>query len=197
MEHQTQGPDALRNTSPTEGSPRVFPNNFTECDWLPSEDLVSKPTHLPGSVIVWDPRQETHTALSPVHPANSASAFPTQDEASHAGPTARWSPPLQEHLQASPKAPSQNPLYGWRYFSSYRTKVTRKQVEGEDPIWPTYLEDAFLDGEWLSSRSRIREVTNLRVLMKPFSWYPSWAGKSTAPMAFYMGVTCSLVSTCG
>lgn len=197
MEHQIQGPEALSDTSPTEGSPRISPNNFTECVRLPSDELVDKHTPIPGSETVWNPRQETHTALSLVHPAFSASALPTQDYAIHAGPTARRSPPLQEHLQAPSRAPSRNPLYEWRHFSSYRAKFTRKQVQGEDPIWPTYLEDAFLDGEWLSSSSRIREVTKLRVLMKPFSWYPSWAGRNTSPMAFNMGVICSLASICG
>lgn len=197
MEHQIRGPEALRDTSPTEGSPRVSPRISTECARLSSDELVGQPTHLPGSEIVWDMRQEIPTALSRVHPAVSASAFPAQDDASHAGPTERRSPPLQEHLQASPTAPSQNPLYGWRHFPSYRTKVTRKQVQVEDPIWPTYLEDAFLDGKWLSLSPRIRDVTKLRALMKPFSWYPSWAGKSTVPMAFSMGVICLSASTCG
>ena len=147
MEHQIQGPKALCNTSLTEGSPHVSPSNFKKCLGWPSDELVGKSTYKPDSKTEWDPRQETHTARSLVHPAASASAFPTQDDASHASPTTRWPPPLQEYLQASPTAPSQNPLYGWRHFSNYRTKVTRRHFEGEDPIWPAYLEDAFLDGE--------------------------------------------------
>lgn len=40
-----------------------------------------------------------------------------------------------------------NPIYAWKHFHDYRTKVAQKEREGDDPKWPMYLEDAFLDGE--------------------------------------------------
>ncbi|KAK8064850.1 Conidiophore development regulator [Apiospora phragmitis] len=39
-----------------------------------------------------------------------------------------------------------NPIYAWKHFHDYRTKVAQKEREGDDPKWPMYLEDAFLDG---------------------------------------------------
>ncbi|KAI1862858.1 uncharacterized protein JN550_010005 [Neoarthrinium moseri] len=38
-----------------------------------------------------------------------------------------------------------NPIYSWKHFADYRSKVTQKESENEDPTWPLYLEDAFLD----------------------------------------------------
>ncbi|KAK7962291.1 uncharacterized protein PG986_003116 [Apiospora aurea] len=38
-----------------------------------------------------------------------------------------------------------NPIYAWKHFHDYRTKVAQKEREGDDPKWPMYLEDAFLD----------------------------------------------------
>jgi transcriptional enhancer factor len=43
----------------------------------------------------------------------------------------------------------QNPIYSWKHFADYRSKVTQKESENEEPKWPLYLEDAFLDGESL------------------------------------------------
>jgi transcriptional enhancer factor len=43
-----------------------------------------------------------------------------------------------------------NPIYAWKHFADYRSKVTQKESENEEPPWPLYLEDAFLDGEYIS-----------------------------------------------
>ncbi|KAI0126457.1 hypothetical protein BJ170DRAFT_406587 [Xylariales sp. AK1849] len=51
-------------------------------------------------------------------------------------------------LRESPMAHSRggrNPIYSWKHFADYRTKVTQKESENEGPTWPLYLEDAFLD----------------------------------------------------
>lgn len=58
-----------------------------------------------------------------------------------------------------------NPIYSWKHFADYRAKVMQKETENEDPTWPLYLEDAFLDG-WFPSLFpnltllRQRPVTN-------------------------------------
>lgn len=50
--------------------------------------------------------------------------------------------PSMAHSRAS-----RNPIHAWKYFSDYRAKVAQKEREGEEPKWPMYLEDAFLDGK--------------------------------------------------
>ncbi len=42
---------------------------------------------------------------------------------------------------------SKNPIYAYKHFADYRNKVMQKELEKEEPVWPVWLEDAFLDGE--------------------------------------------------
>lgn len=40
-----------------------------------------------------------------------------------------------------------NPIHTHERFASYRRRVLQKEDENEVPIWPGWLEDAFLDGK--------------------------------------------------
>lgn len=62
---------------------------------------------------------------------------------------------LRDTPMAHPKC--KNPIYSWKHFADYRNKVTQKESENEDPTWPVYLEDAFLDGECLDRAIAINE----------------------------------------
>lgn len=41
-----------------------------------------------------------------------------------------------------------NPIYQHKNFADYRNKVMQKELDKEQPVWPDWLEDAFLDGTY-------------------------------------------------
>ncbi|ORY54806.1 uncharacterized protein BCR38DRAFT_415140 [Pseudomassariella vexata] len=51
---------------------------------------------------------------------------------------------LRESPMGHPRG-GRNPIYSWKHFADYRMKMTQKESENEEPTWPLYLEDAFLD----------------------------------------------------
>jgi transcriptional enhancer factor len=42
-----------------------------------------------------------------------------------------------------------NPIYHHKNFADYRNKVMQKELDKECPVWPDWLEDAFLDGVYI------------------------------------------------
>lgn len=97
-------------------------------------------------------RQSQLSLSPPLHSIPTPPIFSTQAANSGDGTSlrSRRSFPrdvsLQDPSMAHARA-SRNPIHAWKYFSDYRAKVAQKEREGEEPKWPMYLEDAFLDGE--------------------------------------------------
>ena len=96
---------------------------------------------------------QSQLSLSPpLQPIPTPPLFSTQaaDAAYGTSLRSRRSFPRDVSLRDPSMAPSRasrNPIHAWKYFSDYRAKVAQKEREGEEPKWPMYLEDAFLDGK--------------------------------------------------
>ncbi|KAI5918350.1 hypothetical protein F4810DRAFT_596547 [Camillea tinctor] len=75
---------------------------------------------------------------------------------------------------------SQNPIYAYKHFADYRNKVMQKELEKEQPIWPLWLEDAFLDALLLipqMGRKKFSSKTILygrNMLITEYLWIYHW-----------------------
>ncbi|KAH6657871.1 hypothetical protein BKA67DRAFT_656112 [Truncatella angustata] len=73
-----------------------------------------------------------------------------------------------------------NPIYSWKHFADYRAKVTQKESENEEPKWPLYLEDAFLDALLLipfMGRKKVSSKGRLygrNMLLTEYLWICHW-----------------------
>ncbi|KAH8682188.1 hypothetical protein BX600DRAFT_505799 [Xylariales sp. PMI_506] len=90
------------------------------------------------------------TLSPPLHSIPTPPIVPTQAITSTYGTSLRNQHSFHRDvsLRDTPMAHSRgarNPIYSWKHFADYRAKVTQKESENEDPTWPLYLEDAFLD----------------------------------------------------
>ena len=96
--------------------------------------------------------QQGSLSLSPpVHSIPTPPILPTQTLPSTYGTSFRSGRSLQRDasLRDSPMGyprGSRNPIYAHKNFADYRNKVMQKELEKEEPVWPLWLEDAFLDG---------------------------------------------------
>jgi transcriptional enhancer factor len=97
--------------------------------------------------------QQNQISLSPpVHTIPTPPILPTQALPSTFGTSFRNCRSLHRDvsLRESPMGyprGSKNPIYAYKHFADYRSKVMQKELEKEQPIWPLWLEDAFLDGK--------------------------------------------------
>ncbi|KAI1138253.1 hypothetical protein F5Y05DRAFT_404441 [Hypoxylon sp. FL0543] len=75
---------------------------------------------------------------------------------------------------------SKNPIYAYKHFAEYRNKVMQKELEKEQPIWPLWLEDAFLDALLLipqMGRKKFSSKTILygrNMLITEYLWIYHW-----------------------
>ncbi|XXH03043.1 hypothetical protein Hte_009433 [Hypoxylon texense] len=75
---------------------------------------------------------------------------------------------------------SKNPIYAYKHFADYRNKVMQKELEKEQPIWPLWLEDAFLDALLLipqMGRKKFSSKTILygrNMLITEYLWIYHW-----------------------
>lgn len=88
---------------------------------------------------------------SPVNSIPAPSILPTQTLPSTYGTSIRNGDPYQQHgllpeSQMAYTMGSKNPIYSYKNFSEYRNKVMVKEADKENPTWPLWLENAFLDG---------------------------------------------------
>lgn len=93
-----------------------------------------------------------HSLSPPIRPIPTPPIVPTQALPSTYGTSLRGGRSLHRDvsLRESPMGyprGSKNPIYAYKHFADYRNKVMQKELEKEQPIWPLWLEDAFLDGK--------------------------------------------------
>jgi hypothetical protein len=103
--------------------------------------------------------QQDHLSLSSLHSIQPP-IVPTQAITSTFGTRLRNHLSIHRDvsLRESPMARyrgSRNSIYTWKNFADYRAKVMQKEKDKENPTWPLYLEDAFLDGSYLESNRHL------------------------------------------
>lgn len=111
-------------------------------------------------------QQQNSLSLSPpIHSIPTPPILPTQTLPSTYGTSYRSGRSFQRDVSLReppmgyPRG-SKNPIYAHKHFADYRNKVMQKELEKEEPIWPLWLEDAFLDGECLPRSLSHITVTN-------------------------------------
>jgi transcriptional enhancer factor len=92
----------------------------------------------------------------PIHSIPTPPILPTQALTSSYGTSLRGERSLHRHvsLQELPIRNARvrkNPIYHHKSFADYRNKVMQKELDKEQPVWPDWLEDAFLDGTYIHS----------------------------------------------
>lgn len=90
----------------------------------------------------------------PIHSIPTPPILPTQALTSSYGTSLRGERSLHRHvsLQDLPMGNQRgrkNPIYHHKNFADYRNKVMQKELDKEQPVWPDWLEDAFLDGMYV------------------------------------------------
>ncbi|OTB05058.1 hypothetical protein M426DRAFT_142843 [Hypoxylon sp. CI-4A] len=126
-----------------------------------------------------------HSLSPPIHPIPTPPIVPTQALTSSYGTSLRGSRSLHRDvsLRESPMGyprGSKNPIYAYKHFADYRNKVMQKELEKEQPIWPLWLEDAFLDALLLipqMGRKKFSSKTILygrNMLITEYLWIYHW-----------------------
>ncbi|KAI1324830.1 hypothetical protein F5Y16DRAFT_402094 [Xylariaceae sp. FL0255] len=97
---------------------------------------------------------------TPIHSIPTPPIVPTQSLTSTYGTSLRGERSLYRNvsLQESPIGNllsqqitgPKNPIYYHRSFADYRKKVEQKERDHDKPVWPDWLEEAFLDGKYLT-----------------------------------------------
>lgn len=87
----------------------------------------------------------------PIHSIPTPPILPTQALTSSYGTSLRGERSLHRHvslheLSMGNSRGRKNPIYHHKNFADYRNKVMQKELDKEQPVWPDWLEDAFLDG---------------------------------------------------
>ncbi|KAJ1327776.1 DNA-binding transcription factor-like protein [Microdochium nivale] len=130
--------------------------------------------------------QPSHMSLSPpIHSIPTPPIVPTQALPSTYGTSFRSGRSLHRDvsLRESPMGyprGSKNPIYAYKHFADYRNKVMQKELEKEAPIWPLWLEDAFLDALLLipqMGRKKFSSKTVLygrNMLITEYLWIYHW-----------------------
>ncbi|KAI1165762.1 hypothetical protein F5B18DRAFT_609778 [Nemania serpens] len=86
----------------------------------------------------------------PIHSIPTPPILPTQALTSSYGTSLRGERSLHRHVSlqdlpmGNPRG-RRNPIYHHKNFTDYRNKVMQKELGKEQPVWPDWLEDAFLD----------------------------------------------------
>ncbi|KAI0009418.1 hypothetical protein F4779DRAFT_370608 [Xylariaceae sp. FL0662B] len=121
----------------------------------------------------------------PIHPIPTPPIIPTQALTSSYGTSLRGGRSLQrdvslrESSMGYPRG-NKNPIYAYKHFAEYRNKVMQKELEKEQPIWPLWLEDAFLDALLLipqMGRKKFSSKTILygrNMLITEYLWIYHW-----------------------
>ncbi|KAI1384046.1 uncharacterized protein F4822DRAFT_59409 [Hypoxylon trugodes] len=126
-----------------------------------------------------------HSLSPPLHPIPTPPIVPTQALTSSYGTSLRGGRSLHRDvsLRDSPMGyprGSKNPIYAYKHFADYRNKVMQKELEKEQPIWPLWLEDAFLDALLLipqMGRKKFSSKTILygrNMLITEYLWIYHW-----------------------
>ncbi|KAI0383521.1 hypothetical protein F5Y04DRAFT_27176 [Hypomontagnella monticulosa] len=126
-----------------------------------------------------------HSLSPPIHPIPTPPIVPTQALTSSYGTSLRGPRSLHRDvsLRESPMGyprGSKNPIYAYKHFADYRNKVMQKELEKEQPIWPLWLEDAFLDALLLipqMGRKKFSSKTILygrNMLITEYLWIYHW-----------------------
>ncbi|CAJ2499994.1 Uu.00g028470.m01.CDS01 [Anthostomella pinea] len=121
----------------------------------------------------------------PIHTIPTPPILPTQALTSSYGTSLRVGRSLHRNvsLQESPMGysrGSKNPIYAYKHFADYRNKVMQKELEKENPTWPLWLEDAFLDALLLipqMGRKKFSSKTVLygrNMLITEYLWIYHW-----------------------
>ncbi|KAI1155876.1 hypothetical protein F4825DRAFT_447116 [Nemania diffusa] len=121
----------------------------------------------------------------PIHSIPTPPILPTQTLASSYGTSLRGERSLHRHvsLQDLPMGNSRgrkNPIYHHKNFADYRNKVMQKELDKEQPVWPDWLEDAFLDALLLIpqlGRKKFSSKTILygrNMLITEYLWIYHW-----------------------
>ncbi|KXJ91236.1 hypothetical protein Micbo1qcDRAFT_233781 [Microdochium bolleyi] len=130
--------------------------------------------------------QPAHMSLSPpIHSIPTPPIVPTQTLPSTYGTSFRSGRSLHRDvsLRESPMGyprGSKNPIYAYKHFADYRNKVMQKELEKEAPIWPLWLEDAFLDALLMipqMGRKKFSSKTILygrNMLITEYLWIYHW-----------------------
>ncbi|KAI0178557.1 hypothetical protein GGR52DRAFT_578838 [Hypoxylon sp. FL1284] len=126
-----------------------------------------------------------HSLSPPIRPIPTPPIVPTQALPSSYGTSLRGGRSLHRDvsLRESPMGyprGSKNPIYAYKHFADYRNKVMQKELEKEQPIWPLWLEDAFLDALLLipqMGRKKFSSKTILygrNMLITEYLWIYHW-----------------------
>ncbi|KAI0895578.1 hypothetical protein F4806DRAFT_88036 [Annulohypoxylon nitens] len=126
-----------------------------------------------------------HSLSPPIHSIPTPPIVPTQALTSSYGTSLRGGRSLHRDvsLRESPMGyprGSKNPIYAYKHFADYRNKVMQKELEKEQPIWPLWLEDAFLDALLLipqMGRKKFSSKTILygrNMLITEYLWIYHW-----------------------
>ncbi|GAW14095.1 hypothetical protein ANO14919_034890 [Xylariales sp. No.14919] len=121
----------------------------------------------------------------PIHSIPTPPILPTQALTSSYGTSLRGerslhrNVSLQELPMGNPRG-RKNPIYHHKNFADYRNKVMQKELDKEQPVWPDWLEDAFLDALLLIpqlGRKKFSSKTILygrNMLITEYLWIYHW-----------------------
>ncbi|KAI0467108.1 hypothetical protein F4859DRAFT_518322 [Xylaria cf. heliscus] len=121
----------------------------------------------------------------PIHSIPTPPILPTQALTSSYGTSLRGERSLHRNasLHELPMGNSRgrkNPIYHHKNFADYRNKVMQKELDKEQPVWPDWLEDAFLDALLLIpqlGRKKFSSKTILygrNMLITEYLWIYHW-----------------------
>ncbi|KAJ2996617.1 hypothetical protein NUW58_g914 [Xylaria curta] len=121
----------------------------------------------------------------PIHSIPTPPILPTQALTSSYGTSLRSERSLHRNvslhnLQMGNPRGRKNPIYHHKNFADYRNKVMQKELDKEQPVWPDWLEDAFLDALLLIpqlGRKKFSSKTILygrNMLITEYLWIYHW-----------------------
>ncbi|KAI0405803.1 hypothetical protein F4802DRAFT_135429 [Xylaria palmicola] len=121
----------------------------------------------------------------PLHSIPTPPILPTQALTSSYGTSLRGERSLHrnvslQELQMGNSRGRKNPIYHHKNFADYRNKVMQKELDKEQPVWPDWLEDAFLDALLLIpqlGRKKFSSKTILygrNMLITEYLWIYHW-----------------------
>lgn len=139
-QEQSQHQDLLHNTTATTTRQPlgVSSGNIQARHNLAASLALCQPSHMSLS-------PPTHHSI-PTPPIVPTQVLPsTYGTSFRSGRSLNRDVSLRDSSMGFPRG-SKNPIYAYKHFADYRNKVMQKELEKEAPIWPLWLEDAFLDG---------------------------------------------------
>ncbi|KAI0151611.1 hypothetical protein GGR57DRAFT_513930 [Xylariaceae sp. FL1272] len=105
----------------------------------------------------------------PIHTIPTPPILPTQALTSTYGTSLRGERSLHRNVSLSELSMlnargRKNPIYHHKSFADYRNKVMQKELDKEQPVWPDWLEDAFLDALLLIPQMGRKKFSSKAVL---------------------------------